>query len=102
MQDVDQKLHQPKLQLESAGHRPTASPAATTASGTWSGKSGTRREPRTLWRRYNFESETVLNVFNQPPGTVRVECTVLRRGQRLWKGCCDLRLGPSVEKLELW
>ena len=42
------------------------------------------------WRRQNLAE-----------WTARVDCTVLRTCQRLWKGCCDLRLRPSVAQLEL-
>ena len=71
--------------------------------------SGTRRDQRPLWRRQNVESEIVLNgsaqpielVVHQPSGTARVECIVLRKCQRFWKGYCDLRRGPSVDQVEL-
>ena len=87
------------------GHRPTASTAASTAGGTRAARAINRER---WWRRQNLESETVLNgsdqlvelVFNQPSGRVRVECTVLLTCQRLWKGCCDLCLRPSVALLE--
>ena len=50
----------------------------------------------------NGPAQLVDLAFHQPSGRARVECTILQTGQRLWKGRCDLRLGPSVVQLELW